>query len=154
MNGSAVFRESNVVVHLHFVEQPIRIALKNLCEMNADIPSWLAESIHDSAQGRFVNAQHSCQAVLPDARGVHPQLQVRINVSIQGHSFALISCLASAHLWGAEEAANADSTAISVPNCESLIRQHIVALGIEMNSQKVATLPELSEVMFEVTVEK
>ena len=32
-----------------------------------------------------MDAKHSCQAILADAGRVHPQLKVRIDVSIQGH---------------------------------------------------------------------
>jgi hypothetical protein len=70
-------------------------------------PVGSRKAVHDSAQGRFVDAQHSRQAVLPDARGVHPQLQVRINVSIQGHGFALVFYSACSVLWGAGEAVTA-----------------------------------------------
>jgi hypothetical protein len=58
--------------------------------MHADIARRLPEAIHDSAQRGFMYAQHPRQTVLPDACGVHPQFQVRVNVSIQGHDFALV----------------------------------------------------------------
>ena len=57
--------------------------------MNADIARGFPKAVHDSAQGCLVNAQHFSQTVLSDTRGVHPQLQIRIDVSIQGHGFAL-----------------------------------------------------------------
>jgi hypothetical protein len=89
LSGDLIFGESNFIVDLHLVEQPIGVALEDLGEMNSDIARRLPETVHDSAQGGLVNAQHSRQTVLPNARGVNPQLQVRVNVSIHGHAFAL-----------------------------------------------------------------
>jgi hypothetical protein len=67
-----------------------------------------------------VDAQHSCQAVLPDACCVHPQLQVRVYISIQCHSmlssFNWLQLLRSCY-------------AICLPNPEALVCQHIVAGG-------------------------
>ena len=90
VNGKVVFDEGEFIVGLHFVEQPIWVALEDLREMHADVTGWFTETVHDSAQGSFVNAQHFRQAILPDAPGVHPQFQVRVNVSVQGHGFALV----------------------------------------------------------------
>jgi len=73
VKGELVFDKDEVIVGLHFVEQPIRVALEDLREVHADVTGRFAETIHDSAQGSFVNAQHFRQAVLPDAPGVHPQ---------------------------------------------------------------------------------
>ena len=53
--------------------------------MHSNVAGGLSEAVHDAAQRGFVDAQHARQAVLPDARGVHPQLEVRIDVSVQGH---------------------------------------------------------------------
>jgi hypothetical protein len=74
MDGEVIISKCDLVADLHLVEQPVRIALKYLRKMYADVASGLAKSVHDPAQGRFVNAKHSRQTVLPDARGVHPQL--------------------------------------------------------------------------------
>ena len=104
MNGHVVFGESYFVAHLHFVKEPIRIALENLGKMNSNVASRLAKSVHDSAQGGFVDAEHSCQTVLPDARGVHPQFQVRVNVSIQCHDDFALVCIGRSILWTPEEA--------------------------------------------------
>ena len=90
MNSEMIVGEGYFVIDLHLVEQPVRVALQDFCEVNADIAGRLPESVHDSAQGGLVNAQHPRQAVLSDARGVHPKFQVGINVSIQGHGFALV----------------------------------------------------------------
>ena len=46
-----------------------------------------------------MDAQHARQPVLPDAGGVHPQLQVWVDVSIQCHGFALV-LLNCRILWG------------------------------------------------------
>jgi len=59
--------------------------------MNADIARGFPKAVHDSAQGRLMDAQHLRQTILSDARGVHPQLQIWIDISIQGHGFALFS---------------------------------------------------------------
>jgi len=96
MNGHVVFGESYLVADLHLVEEPIRITLENLGKVNSNVASRLAKSVHDSAQGRFVDAEHSRKAILTDASRIHPQLQVRVNVSIQGHGFALAYLLAAA----------------------------------------------------------
>lgn len=103
MRYEVVVGEGDVVTHLHLVEQPIRVALQDFGEMHANVAGGLAKAVHDSAQRGFVNPQHSCQAILPDARGVHPQLEVRINVSIQSHSPTLFS-MELPHPVGAEEA--------------------------------------------------
>lgn len=84
MKCEPIVGEGNFVVDLHLVEQPVGIALQDLCKLKAEVAGRLPEAVHDSAQGSFMNAEHSGQAVLPDAGGVHPQFQVRINVSIQG----------------------------------------------------------------------
>jgi hypothetical protein len=104
VNGDVVFGEGDFIVDLHFEEQPFRVALKDLCQMHADIAGRFAETVHDSAQGGFVDAEHSCQTVLPDARGVHPQFQVRVNVSIQCHDDFALVCIGCSILWIPEEA--------------------------------------------------
>ena len=53
-----------------------------------------------------MNAEHTCQAVLPDAGGVHPQLQVGIDISVKAHSFALVE-IRLQHPAGSEEAVTA-----------------------------------------------
>lgn len=103
MRYEVVVSEGDVVTHLHLVEQPIRVALQDFREVDANVAGRLAKAVHDSAQRGFMDPQHSCQAILPDAGGVHPQLEVRINVSIQGHSSALFS-MELQHPVGAEEA--------------------------------------------------
>jgi len=98
----------NLVADLHLVKKPIRIALQNFCQVDANIAGRLAKSIHNSAQGGFVDTQHASQTVLPNAGCVHPQLQVGIDVSIQGQSMlSLIS--GCSILWGAEEAVTVKS---------------------------------------------
>ena len=146
MNGYVIFVERDFVADLHLVEEPVRIALQNLREMDTDVARGLAKSVHDPAQGGFVNAQHSCQTVLPDARGVHPQLQVRVYVSIQGHGYALV------FIWlqhpGKQKAQLLRSTnAICLPNRKMLICQHIVARAELGNSQKSSLVPKVSEVL-------
>lgn len=84
-----VFSESNLIADLHLQKQPVWVALQNFGQMHTDVAGGLPEPIHNPAQGGFVDAQHARQAVLTDARGVHPQLQIRINVSIQCHGLAL-----------------------------------------------------------------
>ena len=86
----AIVSKGNFIADLHLVEQPVRIALQYLGQVNADVAGRLPEAIHNAAQGCFMNAKHACQTVLPDAGGVHPQLQIRVDVSIQGHGLALV----------------------------------------------------------------
>jgi len=112
--------EGYFVVDLHFVEQPVWIALEDLREVNADVAGRLAKAVHDSAEGRFVDAQHSCQAVLPDARGVHPELQVRVNVSIQGHGLALVLYRIAASCGEQQRLSLRNCTAIGLPNPKCL----------------------------------
>jgi len=126
VNSYVIFVECDFVADLHLVEEPVRIALQNFREMNANIAGWFAKSVHDPAQGRFVNAKHSCQAVLPDARGVHPKLQVRVNVSVQCHGYTLNFNwlrLSEEQKQQLLEPCNA----IRLPNSKALICQHIVA---------------------------
>jgi hypothetical protein len=122
----ATISEGNFVADLHFVKQPVRIALQYLGQVYANVASGLPEAIHDSAQGCFVNAQHACQAVLPDASRVHPQLEVRVNVSIQGHGLALDFYSAAACCEGQRRLLLKTVYAILEPNLGVLICQHIV----------------------------
>lgn len=77
--------ECDLIVDLHFVEEPFRIALQDFRQVDANISGWLAESVHDAAEGSFVNAQHPSQTVLSNASGVHAKFQIRVDVSIQVH---------------------------------------------------------------------
>jgi hypothetical protein len=95
--------------------------------VQADIAGGFPEAVHDSAQGRLVNAQHFRQAVLSDARGVHPELQIRVDISIQGHGFALFS-IEWQRSEGTEELVLVRNNAIRLPKRETPICQHIVAL--------------------------
>jgi hypothetical protein len=104
MDWNVVIGEGDVVTDLHLVKQPIRIALQYLCKVHPDIPRWLSKTVHDPAKGSFMNAQHPRQTILSDARGVHPQLEVGVYVSIQCHSCALGFYSDAAFLWGTEEA--------------------------------------------------
>jgi hypothetical protein len=120
MCGYVIVSECDFVAHLHFVEQPVRITLEYLGEMDANVTCGLAKAIHDSAQRRFVNAQHSCQTVLPDARGVHPQLQVRVYISIQGQGLlSSLNWLRLPAMSGRSQLLNSDD-AFCLPNLKSL----------------------------------
>jgi hypothetical protein len=147
VNRDVIFVKGNFVVDLHFVKQPIGIALQNLRKMNADIAGRLSEAVHDSAQRCFVYAKHPCQAVLPDARGVHPQFQIGINVSIQGHGFALVLHRFAAFCGEQQRLLLRNREAIHLPNLEALICQHIVAIRRMDKSQKLSILPEVSKDM-------
>ena len=83
--------KSQIVADLNLVEEPIGIAMQNLCQVGADVAGGLAESIHNAAQRRFMDAQHPGQAVLADSGGVHPQLQIGVNIAIQRHGVDLAS---------------------------------------------------------------
>ncbi len=88
MHGKPGIGEGNFIAYLHFVKEPIGIALQDFCEVLADIAGWFAEPVHNAAQGSFVDAEHASQAILPNAGGVHPQFQVRVDITIQGHGIA------------------------------------------------------------------
>jgi hypothetical protein len=140
VNGQVILCECDFVADLHLVEKPVRIALQNLREMNSDVTGWFAKSVHNPAQGRFVDAKHSCQTVLPDARGVHPKLQIRVYVSTQCHGYTLdFNWLRLSE--GSKAAVTAPCRAIRLPNSKMLIRQHIVARGKLENSGKVSIVP-------------
>ena len=49
VNGEVFFDEDDFIVGLHFVEQPIWVALEDLREMHADVTCGFAETVHDSA---------------------------------------------------------------------------------------------------------
>ena len=115
--------------------------------MHPNIACWLTKAIHNPAEGCLVDAQHSCQTVLPDACGVHPQLQVRINVSIQGHGFALVFYRFAASCGDQNKLLLRHCFAISVPNAKRLICQHIVAMRPSGKSQKISILPGVFKVM-------
>jgi len=74
MSRYGVFHERDVVTDLHFVEEPIGVALQDFSQLHAHVSGRLTEAVHDAAEGCFVDAQHTGQAVLPDSSGVHPQL--------------------------------------------------------------------------------
>jgi hypothetical protein len=143
VNRELTLRKGNFVIDLHLVEKPVRIALQNLRQMHADVARRFPEAIHDAAQGSFMNAQHACQTVLPDAGGVHPQLKIGINVSIQGHGLSHSVSMSNQHSAGTERLLLPSPVAITVPNLRSYICQHIVdTLGSD-NSQTIGKLPEV-----------
>lgn len=76
------FTGEALVANLHFVKEPLWIALQNRCEVFANVSAWLAESVDDPAQMGFIDAEHSRQAILPNPSGVNSQLQIRIDLSI------------------------------------------------------------------------
>jgi hypothetical protein len=70
------------------------IAVHDLRQMKTDLSRRLPKAVHNSAWRSFVYAQHPGYMVLPDARGVHSKLEVRINVPIRVHR--LLPCIALA----------------------------------------------------------
>ena len=89
MHGELILSEGNFIVDLHLVEKPIWVALQYFRQVDSDVAGGFAKAVHDAAQRGFMNSQHARQTILPDAGGVHPQLEVRVNVSIQAHVIAL-----------------------------------------------------------------
>jgi hypothetical protein len=87
--GELIVSEGNVIADLHLVEKPIRIALQDFREVDTNVACGFAEAVHDAAQRGFMNPQHARQTILPDAGGVHPKLEVRVNVSIRAHVITL-----------------------------------------------------------------
>ena len=114
MQREVAVGERDVIADLHLVEQPVRIALEYFCEVDADITGGLAKSVHDAAEGSFMNTQHSGQAVLADTGGVHAQLQIWIDISIQAHrdlSLSFVLYLAVSKLGGYLEPMNCNPRA-------------------------------------------
>ena len=85
MNRELAVGKGDLVADLHFVEKPFRVALQNLRKLHPHFARRFPEPVHNPAQGRFVNSQHSRQPVLPDASRVHPKLQIGIDISIDSH---------------------------------------------------------------------
>jgi len=135
--------DEGVVVDLHFVEEPVRVALQDFRQMGADIAGGFAKSIHDPAQGCFVDSQHAGQPVLTDTGGVHAQLQIRVDIAIQCHGYALVEIGLSA-FCGGRRGWDSETVAIESPNVQRLICQHFVAKGGQEKSQKTSKLPKVS----------
>jgi len=74
VKSELIFLKRHFVRDLHLVKEPFWVALQNLSQLHSNTPCRLPESVHDPAQGGFMNAQHPGQTILTDARGVHPQL--------------------------------------------------------------------------------
>ena len=89
MHGELILSEGNFIVDLHLVEKPIWVALQYFRQVDSDVPGGFAKAVHNAAQRGFMNSQHARQTILPDPGGVHSQLEVRVNVSIQAHVIAL-----------------------------------------------------------------
>jgi len=86
-----------LVVDLHPVEEPLRVALQDGRNLLADISAGLTKTVNDSAQMGFIDAQHAGQAILSNPAGVDSQLKVRINFSAETH--CLLTLRFSEDLW-------------------------------------------------------
>lgn len=140
-----ILSEGNFIADLHLVKKPFRITLQNLCEVDAEVTGGLAEAIHNAAQRRLMNAQHAGQTVLADAGGVHPQLQIRVNVSIQAHVFALGS-MALQRPVGSEADCYCKPFSNLRAKASGLICQHIVDKFRPKISPKMFKLTKVLEV--------
>ena len=89
MHRELILSKGNFIADLHLVEKPVRVTLQDFRQVDTDVAGGFAEAVHDAAQGGFMNPQHARQTILPDAGGIHSQLEVRVNVSIQAHVIAL-----------------------------------------------------------------
>lgn len=69
----------------HLVEEPLRVAVQNLCNLRPKVMIGFAESVNDFAEVGFINAQHLRQAVLSNPAGEHPQLEIWVDVAINWH---------------------------------------------------------------------
>jgi hypothetical protein len=155
VSGYVIVRESYLIAYLHLVEQPVGIALKDFREVHSNVAGRLAESVHDPAQGSFVNAKHFGQTVLPDACRVHPQLQIRVNISIQGQGVSLVfNPAAGLSLEEYERLLMSKCPAILAPNHKPLCCQHLVSGTRLGSSQKLSTVPELYEWVLKLTKRK
>jgi len=47
--------------------------------------AWLAKAVNNLAEMRFVNSEHFCHSVLTKPAGVDPQLQIRIDITMNCH---------------------------------------------------------------------
>jgi hypothetical protein len=75
----------HLCTNLYFLEQPLRVAIENFRDRLSEISTWLTKPIDDLAQIGLVDANHFGQTILAYTGGVNPQLEIRINVSVQGH---------------------------------------------------------------------
>ena len=89
LNG--LLRKMHLCTNLYFLEQPIGVAIENFCDRLSEIPTWLAKPIDDLAQISLVNTNHFGQSILAYAGGVNPQLEIRVNVSIQWHGLVPVT---------------------------------------------------------------
>jgi hypothetical protein len=137
MHCELVLSEGNFVADLHLVEKPVRVALQYLSEVDADIAGGFAEAVHDAAQRGFMDSQHARQTVLPDARGVHPQLEVRVDVSIQAHVIALgfFGVAASRGEW--DDCSCNSQLAIIVPKSEALFVNILLIGAVQKVPEKL-----------------
>ena len=135
-----LFSKSEIVTDLDLVEQPVWIAVQDLGQMGADVAGRLAETVHDAAQRRFMDAQHPSQTVLADPGGVHPQLQIGVDVTIQRHGVDLAS-VAFSTLAGIRGLLVLQTTMQLRSQTQSACLQHIVVRKCIDDSQKVGKLP-------------
>jgi len=120
MGDEVIVVGGDIVTDLHFVEEPVWIAVKDFSQMGSNVAGGLAEAVHNSAQRRFMDAQHACEAVLTDAGDIHAQLQIGIDVSIQGHGAGLFSSVMQGPAASYAGLSMLDLQAIGLPNPESL----------------------------------
>ena len=107
--------------------------------MDSDIAGGFAEAVHDAAQRGFMNPQHARQTILPDASGVHPQLEVRVNVSIQAHVIALGFYGVAASCGETGMTVTVNHIAITVPKLDSLFVNILLLEDARKISQKYQT---------------
>jgi hypothetical protein len=137
---SGLLSKSQIVADLNLVEEPIGIAVQDLGQMGADVAGWFAKSVHDAAQGRFMDAQHPSQTVLADSGGVHPQFQIGVDIAIQRHGVDL-ALVAFSTLAGIRGLLVLRITMQSLGQTQIACLQHIVVGKCLDNSQKIGILP-------------
>jgi hypothetical protein len=111
----------------HLMEEPLRIAVQNLCYLRPKVMTGFAESVNDFAEVGFINAQHFRQAVLSYPAGEHPQLEIWVDVTIYWH-FLLPNVCISRHRPSGNGTLMPRTNAIDVPNLGKFCRQHFVEL--------------------------
>lgn len=63
--------------------------MQNLGDPLTQIFTWLAKAIDDLAQMGFINTQHFSHPVLAKAACINSQLQIWVNIAMNGHSIYL-----------------------------------------------------------------
>ena len=67
------------------MEEPIRIAVEDLCYLCTQISIWFTKSVYDLAEMGFIDSDHLGQTILPNPNRVHPEFQIWVDIAINWH---------------------------------------------------------------------